>query len=373
MYQMLVGQVPYQGESAVSIVYQHVKSPVPSAREANANVPELVDQVVATLMAKDPEERFSSARALLDGLDGKEFAKGAKEPSGGIAALPKWIWGAAAGVVALAGILAMTLGGEPVPESPAETQEAQLEAPAAEPEETVEEVETPAATAAPPVAEPAPEVPAAPEPRTLRITSEPPGATVTLNGEQLAGKTPTSADFLPETRYDLQLRLSGHEGAGWTFNLASLSSSQNSSSTLHFPLKSSVPPGVLSIAADYNVRVQIGGRTFNSKRIEMPPGTYTARITAPEVFLSQSRQVTLSSGSTEEIQLPIAVPLKLGANPSRCRVKINGMDAGYVPADIRITVGQHRFEFDWEGIGESLLLSRRITTRTDRVFATAPR
>ena len=45
--------------------------------------------------------------------------------------------------------------------------------------------------------------------RTIRITSEPPGALVTLNDEQI-GRTPVEAEFTFHGDYDVRLQLEGH-------------------------------------------------------------------------------------------------------------------------------------------------------------------
>lgn len=50
--------------------------------------------------------------------------------------------------------------------------------------------------------------------RKIRITSEPPGATVWLNDVEI-GQTPAEADFLFYGRYDIRLELDGHEPL-WT-------------------------------------------------------------------------------------------------------------------------------------------------------------
>ncbi len=379
-YQMLTGRVPYEGESPVAVVYQHVKSPVPSPRDTDPDIPERFDVVTTRLMAKLPEERFASAEELLSGLDGRVLDRGAKvERRGAAPGMPKWVWGAVGAVVLLiVAIVGFSGSDEDVPsESSVASETVVSEAPddppptpvAATEESEPPEAESPPLEAAPqPVPPPAP----TPKPQTFQVTSSPAGAAVTLDGLALS-TTPVSVDLLPETRYELGLRLDGHDPVGMSFRLDDLTESQRISKGLHFPLRSSIPPGVLVIQADYPVSVRLGGRSYAGKRIEVPPGTYNAQITAPSVFLSLGRQVRIQSGATETIALPIATTVKLGANPSRCRVKIDGMDAGYVPAEIQIAVGNHRFEFDWESLGKSLVLTRKITVRTDRVFATAPR
>ncbi len=367
-YQMLTGRVPYQGDSPVAIVYQHVKAPVPSPREADPEIPELCDRVATTLMAKLPEERYPSAEALLSALADEPFAGGDGRTRPG--ALGSWLAG---GAIALGLVLAGVywLGGMPeLGRRLAASAPAEIEAAPVPPAGSIAPAAAEPVVDATPAAEPEP--PPAPPTRALRITSEPPGATVVLDGQTLERPTPAEIELLPETEYQLQLRLAGHDGAGWTFSLADLDDRQRSSGVLHFPLTPSVPPGIVSVAAPYPVEVRVAGRTYSSDRIELPAGTYEAQISAPSVFFSESRRLSVASGEVLELALPMATTVTIAANPSRCRVKIDGRDAGYLPAEVSVSLGTHVFEFDWESLGQSLTLTREISATTDRIFATPP-
>ncbi len=63
-YEMLTGQRPYSGRSAVAIMSQHTSSPVPSLPESTAMQQPLVDR----LMAKQQNDRYASADELLADL-----------------------------------------------------------------------------------------------------------------------------------------------------------------------------------------------------------------------------------------------------------------------------------------------------------------
>jgi serine/threonine protein kinase len=63
-YEMLTGQRPYGGRSAVAIMTQHTNSPVPSLPESTAMQQPLLDR----LMAKRPSARYPSADELLADL-----------------------------------------------------------------------------------------------------------------------------------------------------------------------------------------------------------------------------------------------------------------------------------------------------------------
>src|SRR5258708_6763342 len=63
-YEMLTGQRPYGGRSAVAIMSQHTSSPVPILPESTAMQQPLLDR----LMAKQPSARYASADELLADL-----------------------------------------------------------------------------------------------------------------------------------------------------------------------------------------------------------------------------------------------------------------------------------------------------------------
>jgi serine/threonine protein kinase len=63
-YEMLTGQRPYGGRSAVAIMSQHTSSPVPSLPEATSMQQPLLDR----LMAKQQSARYASADELLADL-----------------------------------------------------------------------------------------------------------------------------------------------------------------------------------------------------------------------------------------------------------------------------------------------------------------
>jgi serine/threonine-protein kinase len=63
-YQMLAGKVPFDANTPVAVLMQHVTAIPPAIREANPAVPEGLAQVAMIAMAKNPEPRFRSARAM---------------------------------------------------------------------------------------------------------------------------------------------------------------------------------------------------------------------------------------------------------------------------------------------------------------------
>jgi serine/threonine protein kinase len=66
MFEMLTGQVPFDGPDEVSIMVRHVRDPVPSPREVcpAAEITQDAERVVMKALAKDPEARHQSMLEL---------------------------------------------------------------------------------------------------------------------------------------------------------------------------------------------------------------------------------------------------------------------------------------------------------------------
>lgn len=60
LYELLTGELPFSGESAVSIALKHLQSETPSVRAINASIPQSLENVVIRATAKDPRHRYNS-------------------------------------------------------------------------------------------------------------------------------------------------------------------------------------------------------------------------------------------------------------------------------------------------------------------------
>lgn len=68
LYELLTGEAPFTGDSAVSIAMKHISVDVPRPRQERSDIPEELDEIVATATAKDPGERYSDGAALATAL-----------------------------------------------------------------------------------------------------------------------------------------------------------------------------------------------------------------------------------------------------------------------------------------------------------------
>jgi tetratricopeptide (TPR) repeat protein len=74
LYEMLCGQPPFLGPTPQAILARHAMDPVPSLRTLRPTVPRALAQVITQALAKVPADRFPTARAFADALDGAMIA-----------------------------------------------------------------------------------------------------------------------------------------------------------------------------------------------------------------------------------------------------------------------------------------------------------
>ncbi|MBO1418657.1 protein kinase [Streptomyces sp. FH025] len=66
LFEMLTGQLVFDGDSAFSIAYKHVQEEPPAPSGLNRSITPAVDAFVARALRKDPAHRFQSAAAMRD-------------------------------------------------------------------------------------------------------------------------------------------------------------------------------------------------------------------------------------------------------------------------------------------------------------------
>jgi len=66
MFECLAGVRPFAGESELAVVFAHLNEPAPLLSDLRPDLPEALDSVFATALAKSPDKRFSSCRQLVD-------------------------------------------------------------------------------------------------------------------------------------------------------------------------------------------------------------------------------------------------------------------------------------------------------------------
>lgn len=68
LYEMLRGDLPFKGDTPISIALEHIGKEIPSLRKYNFDIPQSLENVVIKATAKKQENRFSSALAFSESL-----------------------------------------------------------------------------------------------------------------------------------------------------------------------------------------------------------------------------------------------------------------------------------------------------------------
>ena len=65
LYEMVVGQVPFNADTPFSIIHDHIYSPLPLPRSINEKVPESVERVLLKALAKERADRYEDVPSLV--------------------------------------------------------------------------------------------------------------------------------------------------------------------------------------------------------------------------------------------------------------------------------------------------------------------
>ncbi|MDO9574105.1 MAG: Stk1 family PASTA domain-containing Ser/Thr kinase, partial [Candidatus Contubernalis sp.] len=69
LYEMLTGEVPFSGETPISVALQHLQENIKSPKELNSEVPQILEEIIFKAAQKDPDMRYDSAEDMLEALD----------------------------------------------------------------------------------------------------------------------------------------------------------------------------------------------------------------------------------------------------------------------------------------------------------------
>ena len=84
MYEMLTGQVPFDGETSVSVALKHVNEAPKSMRDHRADISQALDEVVMRALCKDATKRYQTAAEMA-----ADLRKCISNPEGGFVKYPR--------------------------------------------------------------------------------------------------------------------------------------------------------------------------------------------------------------------------------------------------------------------------------------------
>lgn len=67
-YELLTGKLPFRGENAVEIALKQMRDPIPSLKEDNSSIPQSIENIILKAAAKNPKNRYDSAKEMHDDL-----------------------------------------------------------------------------------------------------------------------------------------------------------------------------------------------------------------------------------------------------------------------------------------------------------------
>ena len=69
LYEMVTGELPFSGDSPISVALKHLQEPLPEPRQIRPDIPQSVENIILKALVKDPFLRYASAREMLEDLE----------------------------------------------------------------------------------------------------------------------------------------------------------------------------------------------------------------------------------------------------------------------------------------------------------------
>jgi len=69
LYQMLTAKLPFLGDSPISVALKHLQEKVEEPRKVNPLIPQSVENIILRALRKNPDERYVSAKQMLNDLE----------------------------------------------------------------------------------------------------------------------------------------------------------------------------------------------------------------------------------------------------------------------------------------------------------------
>ena len=221
-----------------------------------------------------------------------------------------------------------------------------------------------------------PEVEVPLRPVRYEVRSTPAGALVSLDGQDIARPTPVDIDLFPGQSYDIVVSFEGYEPGCRSVDPAELAPDIVS---LDFSLTRIVRPGRLLVQAAFPLTLVARSDGAGVRRaegrspsLELPPGSYSVSIAAPDVFLAGEATVTVREGEDVVLpNVPTAVKVLVFDVPGDATVRIDDFAAFPSGGPRTVVVGAHRFVFEWPS-GEQVTRDVEIERDGQEVSARHP-
>ncbi len=180
----------------------------------------------------------------------------------------------------------------------------------------------------------------------LPVASDPPGATVALDGQRARGVTPLELSVDPGQEHVLTVALEGHGTQEVRLP------PRRMPAEVKVKLEPVGPLGTVVVASSYPVDVLWRGRVLAKDRagprVSLPGGRQTLTLVSSALFLRRDLQVDVTGGIEVALEAPGVGKINIRALPDNCQVFIDGTFVDYPPVlDRAVAEGAHTVGFKW--------------------------
>ena len=178
------------------------------------------------------------------------------------------------------------------------------------------------------------------------VITDPPGATVTLDGLKVKGTTPLDVTIDSSSTHLLVVSLEGYASP------ETVLAAGKPQSEVRLRLEPAGALATVTVASIYPLDVSWRGRVLArgevSPRVSVPGGRQVLNLSSVAHFLRAEIVVNVASGGQASVDAPALGRLSIRANPDNCQVFIDGTFVDYPPIlDKLVSAGSHSVSFRW--------------------------
>jgi predicted Ser/Thr protein kinase len=182
--------------------------------------------------------------------------------------------------------------------------------------------------------------------RVVPVRTQPPGATVTVDGERVTGLTPLEVALDPASEHRIWVSLDGHLAQEVRVEKGA------PPATVEIALEKLAPAGTVVVSSTYPLDVLWRGRPLArgeiAPRVSVPGGRQVLTLLSSSLFLKADVAVQVPPGGETSLAAPAAGKLNVRARPENCEVFVDGTFLDYPPIlDRPVTAGRHTVAFRW--------------------------
>jgi len=180
----------------------------------------------------------------------------------------------------------------------------------------------------------------------VSVVSTPPGARVSVDGEQVAGETPLQLALDPASRHVIGFLLDGYVARELQVEAGDVPPA------LEVELERLPPPGKLAVSSSYPLDVQWRGRLLARGEVtpvvSLASGRQTVTLISSALFLRKEFAIDVPADGQAVLEAPGVGRLNVRALPDNCEILVDGAFVDYPPIlDRPIAAGRHVVRFRW--------------------------